>query len=154
MLVPIDQLAYNTRLAGGGINRVKIGVTAVVVDARQVKRASGVIEVKPNGAVCVETEWPNLRHFSSVLVDCEESVTEDIDSEHATDWIHRDTDNRHPLWNAEKVADYRRRYFVAPIDAGQKEACVRLRSEVVRTDGVERVSGWIPGHAPPSLDLR
>ena len=41
---------------GRGINRVEIGYPAVVVDARQVKRPRGIIEVKPDGSICVEPE--------------------------------------------------------------------------------------------------
>ena len=124
MLVPVNQWPYHARLARRSINRVEIGYPAVVVDARQVKRPSGIIEVEPNSAVRVKSERSNRRHFSGVFVDCEESITEDIDSEHATDWIHRDTNNRHSLWNAEKATDYRRHHFVAPIDAGQEEVSV------------------------------
>ena len=91
---------------------------------------------------------------SGVLVDREESVTQDIDPEHATDWIDRDTDNRHALWDAEKVADYRRHDFVASIDADQEPVSVAKIPRSVRANRVKRVSGRIPSHAPPPLDLR
>jgi hypothetical protein len=133
VLVPVDQLAYNARLSGRGIDRIEVADLAVVVDACQAKRPCGVIEVEPDGTVCVETEWSDRCHVSGVLVDCEESVARDIDSEHATDWMHRDTDNRHALWNAEKATDYRRHEFAAPIDAGQEEVSVGKNREVVRT---------------------
>ena len=56
MLVSMDQLADDVRLTGRGINRVEIGGSGVVVDARQVKRPRGVIEVEPDGAVSVKAE--------------------------------------------------------------------------------------------------
>jgi hypothetical protein len=56
MLVTVNQLAYDAGLTGRGINPVEIRDPAVVVDARQVKRPGGIIEVEPNGAICVETE--------------------------------------------------------------------------------------------------
>jgi hypothetical protein len=154
VLVSVDQLTDDTRLTGRGINRVEIGCPAVVVDARQVKRTGCVVEIEPDSAVCVEPERSNRRHFSGVFVDCEESITQDIDSEHTTDWIHSDTDNRHALWNAEKVTDYRRHHFVTPIDASQEEVGVGKGREVIRADSVKRVRSRVPRHTPPSLNLR
>src|SRR5215216_6332339 len=124
MLVPVDQGAYDTRLTDRSINCVQIGDPAVVVDARQVKRPRGVMEVDPNGAISVEAERSDRRHFGRVFVDREEPVTEDVDSEHPTQRIDSNAYNRHALWNAEQVADYRRRYFVTPVDASQEEVCV------------------------------
>ena len=127
---------------------------AVVVDARQVKRPRGVIEVEPDSSVCIEPERSDRRHLSGVFVDCEEPVAKDIDAEHATDWIDSDTNNCHALGNAEKATDYRCHHFVAPVDAGQKEVCVAKSREIVCANSVKRISSRVPRHPPPSLDLR
>src|SRR3954463_5127361 len=134
MLVSMDQLTHDTRLTGRGIDRVQIGHPTVVVDACQVKRSRGVVEVEADGAVGIKTKRTDRRHLSGVFVYCEEPVTQNIDTEHPTNWIRSDADNRHALWNAKEVTDYGRRYFVTSVDASKEEICVGRGREVIRAN--------------------
>jgi hypothetical protein len=117
MLISMNQFTYDIRFASGGINRVEVAGVAAVVDARQVKRPGGVIEVESDRAVRVKAKRSYRRYLGSVLVDCKQPVTKDVDSEHPTDWIDGDADNRHALGNAEQSTDCRCHHFVTPFDA-------------------------------------
>jgi hypothetical protein len=154
MLISMNQFTYDIRFASGGINRVEVAGVAAVVDARQVKCPGGVIEVESDGAVRVKAKRSYRRYLGSVLVDCKQPVTKDVDSEHPTDWIDGDANDRDALWNAEKATDYRRHDFVASIDARKEEVSVGKNREIVCTNRVKRVGRRVPSHTPPSLDLR
>ena len=130
----MDQLAHHVRFTSCGIYRVEVGHVAIVVDACQVKRCGGVIEVEADGAVGIKTKRTDRRHLSGVFIYREKPVAENIDTEHATNWIYRDADNRHALCNAEQVTDYGRGYFVTPVDAGQEKVCVSRGREVIRAN--------------------
>jgi hypothetical protein len=56
VLVAIDERAYNTRRTSRDIDGVKTGRVGIVIDACQVKRPGGVIEVEADGAVSVKTK--------------------------------------------------------------------------------------------------
>ena len=149
----MDQLAHDVRLTGRGIKRVEIAGSGVVVDARQVKRSRGVVEVEPDGSVCIEPQGSDRCHLGGVFVDCEKPVAQDIDAEHATDWIDSDSNYCHALGNAKKPPDCGCDHFVAPVDASQEEVCVAHRREIICANSVKRVGSRVPCHTPPSLDL-
>ena len=52
----MNELTYNARCTSRDVDRVEIGHTGIVINACQVKRPCGVIEVEPDGAVSVEPE--------------------------------------------------------------------------------------------------
>jgi hypothetical protein len=71
VLVSINELAYNARCTGRGIDRVETGCIRIVINARQVECPGGVIEVESHGAISVETERSDRRDLGSVFIDCE-----------------------------------------------------------------------------------